>query len=349
MITKIKGKKIDFHQLINHSITPTLLINDEIIIYANKACLQLLKIENIDEILGQPYTKFLASEFHEFGRRRMNQVLKVRRTLKPAEVKILDANGKIIEAETVVGLYFFERDTYIQVAIQDITERKESQKILMQSEKLSIMGELATGIVHEVRNPLTILKGFLGLINDETDQNHTYISIMTDELKRIEKIANDLLYFSKPHEQNLKPTNVIKLIQDIVFLLDSFAFKKRICLNFDPDDKNIDIQCDEVQFKQAIINLIKNAIEATPYYGNVSLAIKKDKYRIAISVSDTGCGMTQEQVSKLGTSFYTTKEDGTGLGLMVTYNIIKNHHGKMNVKSEVGQGTTFTIELPNNF
>ncbi|MGG5253490.1 ATP-binding protein [Neobacillus sp. SM06] len=171
---------------------------------------------------------------------------------------------------------------------------------------------------------------------------------MTTELLRIEAIANDLLYFSKPHKINKKLINLVPLVKEVIYLFESLAFKRHISINFSCDNEYIAIECDEVQIKQALINFIKNAIEATSTNGEVTIKMEKDcNHNIAkISVSDTGCGMTGDEIQKLGTSFFTTKEDGTGLGIFVTYTIIKNHNGTIEVKSEKGQGTTFTITLP---
>jgi two-component system, sporulation sensor kinase A len=336
LITEVQGKQLDFHQMLEHSILAKVILKDNKIIYANRACLQLLKLAKPEEILNQNIQKFLHPDFFHFCDKRNN---------KMTELKIVDANGKILDIEMTTGGYIFEGETLVQVVLQDITEKKETNKLLMQSEKLSFMGELAAGIVHEIRNPLTILKGFLELLeNDTSPKGKEYISIMTNELDRIELMANDLLFFAKPHKQNLKLNNIVYLIDDVISLLDNIAFKKHIPINFYFTDPNIFHKCDELQLKQAFINLIKNAIEATPKNGEINIKVEQQKSTI-ITISDSGCGMAETQLNKLGTSFSTTKKNGTGLGLMVTYNIIKNHNGSIHVKSEEGKGTTFTIEF----
>jgi signal transduction histidine kinase len=145
--------------------------------------------------------------------------------------------------------------------------------------------------------------------------------------------------------QNIKLNNLVALIDDVISLLDNSAFKKHILINFYYETRDIFLKCDELQLKQAFINLIKNAIEATPNNGVINIRIEKNE-NVIITISDTGCGMTKKQLDNLGTSFFTTKKDGTGLGLMVTYNIIKNQHGNIQVKSEEGKGTTFIIQFP---
>ncbi len=347
MITEINGKKLDFHQLLEYSITATFIVKANVIVYANKACLRLLGLNKPEDILNKPFKQFLHPDFHIQNERFLQQVSVYSKTVEQVECSIVNAEGTIIEVESTYGVYEFDGETLVQIIMQDITARKETEKQLMQSEKLSVMGELATGIVHEVRNPLTILKGFLKIMDKETTPNgKEYIKIMLGELERINTIANELLYFSKPHDSNIHPHNIVRIIQEVIFLLDTSAFKKRIAIQFHTEEDYIEVVGDEVQLKQAFINFIKNAIEATQQEGHISVYIDKKLKDISISIMDTGCGMTDEQLAKLGTSFYSTKEDGTGLGLMVTYNIIKNHHGHITVGSTVGQGTTFTIRLP---
>ncbi len=147
---------------------------------------------------------------------------------------------------------------------------------------------------------------------------------------------------------SIRAVNVIYLMKEVIFLFESMAFKRHISIHFSCDSEYIEIEYDEMQLKQAFINFIKNAIEATATNGEITINITKDcTINMAkISISDTGCGMTNEEIEKLGTSFFTTKENGTGLGIIVTYTIIKNHHGSIQVKSEKGQGSTFTIQLP---
>ncbi|MGM7700767.1 ATP-binding protein [Pseudalkalibacillus sp. Hm43] len=347
MITEINGKKLDFHQLLEYSITAKFIVKANEIVYANKACLRLLGLNKPEDILNKPFRQFLHPDFHILNERYLHQVCELGKTVEQVECCIVDAEGRIIEVESTYGVYEFDGETLVQVIMQDITDRKETEKQLMQSEKLSVMGELATGIVHEVRNPLTILKGFLKIMDKETSpKGKEYIKIMLGELDRINTIANDLLYFSKPHDSNIHPHNIVRIIQEVIFLLDTSAFRKRISIHIHSEEDHIEVVGDEVQLKQAFINFIKNAIEATSQEGHISVHIDKGLKDISISIMDTGCGMTGEQLEKLGTSFYSTKENGTGLGLMVTYNIIKNHHGHVTVGSTVGQGTTFTVRLP---
>jgi PAS domain S-box-containing protein len=347
VILEINGKELDFHQLLENSATAKFVLEGHKIIYANRACLKLLKLKDSTSLLNQDYFTFLHHKYHAFCDKSLKEVLEEKKTLGPVEIQMIDTDGKTIVVESKMAIFYLGDETLVQVIIQDITERKEIQKRLIQSEKLAIMGELATGIVHEIRNPLTIIKGFTDLLNNETSKKgKDYLAIMKKELERVEALATDLLLFAKPHEQLLKPANLSKLMNDVMILLGNLAKKSDISIHFVCNDEYIKINCDEGYLKQALINLIKNAIEATPKKGTVDVTIKNDGNNATITISDTGCGMSYEQIKKIGTSFYSTKENGTGLGLMISYNIIKNHHGSIKVKSEEGKGTTFTINIP---
>lgn len=346
MITEVNGKKLDFYQLLDQSLSANLIIKDRKIIYANKTSLNLLNLSHAEEILGKDYFTFIHPDYYELMERRFQNIIESKVTLEPIELKIITSSGTEIDIESIEGVFFFEGEVLIQVNVQDITDKKETKNMLMQTEKLSVMGELAAGIVHEVRNPLTVLRGFLEMIAEtESSKNKEYIEIMKLELERIETIANDLLLFSKPHPQKVKINNMRKLFSEVIFLLEPMAFKKHIGLKLHCMDESIEMMSDATQLKQAFINMIKNAIEATPLYGEVNISVRKNNNSIDVDISDTGCGIPIGQLNKIGTSFFSTKQDGTGLGLMVTFNIIKNHNGIINITSEVGKGTTFAIKF----
>lgn len=346
MLTEINGEKIDFHKFMQNSITAKFLLRNTDIIYTNKVSLDLLKLNHLKDIINKNFIALIPPEHIHLFEENVERV-KQTKISQSIDIKMIDAQYNLIDVQIKIGSFVHVNEKLIQLNVEDITEKKETQKILIQSEKLSVMGELATGIVHEIRNPLTILKGFSQIIKDINDLSKIkyYISVMDSEIRRIEGIANDLLYFSKPHEQELSCYNLIKIIKDSVFLLESSAFKKHISINFNYSD-TVNIKCDDIQLKQVFINLIKNAIEATPINGKISINLKKEKEKNLISIKDNGYGMPLELLNKLGTSFISTKENGTGLGLMVSYNIINNHKGTIFVESHEGIGTTFSIELP---
>jgi two-component system CheB/CheR fusion protein len=228
---------------------------------------------------------------------------------------------------------------------EDIVQQKQTMELLYKSEMLSVVGQLAAGIAHEIRNPLTALKGFTKLLEPTTDKKN-YINIMSTELERIETIINELLFLARPQQQLFESKDVLTILQDVIMLLEAQATLNNVEIVTQFSVSIPLISCIENQLKQVFINIIKNGIEAMPYGGNLIIKVKiADKNSILISFTDQGDGIPEHNISMLGKPFYTTKEEGTGLGLMVSFKIIEYHRGKITIKSTVGKGTTFEIRL----
>ncbi|SFE51208.1 two-component system, sporulation sensor kinase B [Bacillus sp. OV194] len=227
-----------------------------------------------------------------------------------------------------------------------VIERSLMKQEIEKAEKLNTMGELAASIAHEVRNPLTVVKGFLQLMQqDDKDNNHPYIPLVLSELGRAEVIISDYLNFAKPEFKKLEDFSLSQVLSDVVMLLNALALKQGVELKSDLKP-SLFLFTDRNQLKQAFVNIIKNAIEATPSGGTVTVSLALSGNQALITVADTGKGMTEEQLSRIGTLFYTTKDKGTGLGTTVSVRIIESMQGKVSFKSEVGKGTEVTLRLP---
>ena len=241
---------------------------------------------------------------------------------------------------TLFGMWF--TSTLHEAAL----EREILNQEIRRAEKLNTLGELAASIAHEVRNPLTVVKGFLQLMHkDEKGKNHQFISLVLSELARAESIINDYLNFAKPEFKKIEQVDLGELLNDIKMLLNPLAIKNGINLE-GYFEKNVKMETDKNQLKQAIVNIMKNAIEATPQDGRVYVKLFSNTTGIQIQVKDTGKGMTQEEVSRIGTLFYTTKDKGTGLGTTVSIRIIDTMNGKVDYVSQVGKGTEVRISFP---
>ncbi|WP_226677940.1 ATP-binding protein [Mesobacillus jeotgali] len=232
--------------------------------------------------------------------------------------------------------------TRFQSYVKAITSIHEDMR---QKEKLAVIGQMATAIAHEIKNPLSSLKGFTQLQQEKDKDDDQYYPIMLNEIDRINGIVNDLLILGKPNTAVKMPKKLVDIIRYVISVIDPHAQRKDIQIKYDVDDSTV-LLCDENQMKQVFINLIKNAMESMPNGGTVTIQSEIEDGRALISVKDEGCGIPPEKLAKLGEPFYTTKQNGNGLGLMVTKKIIEEHEGTFNIKSEIGKGTIVTISAP---
>lgn len=224
-------------------------------------------------------------------------------------------------------------------------EKRQTEELLQRSDKLAAVGQLAAGVAHEIRNPLSVISGFIQLLKkDQKDFQH--YDVMLKELKRIDQITTELLLLSKPQNLCLQTKKLNNIIQEVVTFLETQAKKNNIYISFKRPAEEYFIKCDENQMKQVIINLIKNAGEAMPGGGNIIVELMQAGSYVKLQINDEGKGLPREALEKLGEPFYTTKEAGTGLGLMVSFKIVENHNGKMQFSSEVGKGTTVEVLIP---
>lgn len=229
----------------------------------------------------------------------------------------------------------------------DVTEQKKSKELIIRSEKLSVLGELAAGVAHEIRNPLTSLKGFLQLLKQNEKSNTFYYDIMLSEMERINFIVSEFLVLSKPQAHHYVEKNVEELLSDVIKLLEPQSNLTNVGIKAEFETSLPSIWVEENQVKQVFINLIKNAIEAMPQGGDVQLKVKGTSDKgINIQIIDSGEGIPDHVISRLGEPFYTTKEKGTGLGLMISQKIISDHEGQITFNSEIDRGTTVSIYLP---
>ncbi|MGE7632595.1 ATP-binding protein [Bacillus paramycoides] len=235
----------------------------------------------------------------------------------------------------------------IMVIIRDITERKKTEELLNKSDTLAAIGQLAAGVAHEVRNPLTVIKGFIQLFQINKEDQEKYFDLMLSEIERIEAILQEFLSIAKTDEIPTEKKNIYKIFENVVSLINTKAIMTNIQVELIADSSEIIIECSENQLKQVFINILQNSIEAMPDGGKISIHMKEmNEDGVIIDIVDAGIGIPEERIKRLGEPFYSTKEKGTGIGLMLSYKIIESHQGAISIMSDVGVGTTVTIYLP---
>jgi len=253
--------------------------------------------------------------------------------IKIASAQLMDHQGKRIGRVLVM---------------RDVAQLRSMEQQLEHSRRLAALGSMAAGIAHEVRNPLGTLRGlahFFGAEDGATEACKEYSKFMISEVDRLNQLVTELLQFGAPRDVTFDKVDVKSMVEKIVTLLEKdFAEKNiRFVQHF---DNTTTLYGDSDLLIQALLNLLKNSIQATPEDGEISLNIGCDEEACRLSVSDTGVGMSEEIQNKMFDPFYTTRKTGTGLGLSVSHRIVERHNGYFEINSVVNKGTTITIILP---
>jgi signal transduction histidine kinase len=233
---------------------------------------------------------------------------------------------------------------------QKVNQLRRLQAQLMQSERMAATGELAAQIAHEINNPLGIIKNYVGiakLLMPEEDPNRENMKIVDQEINRIAGIVRRLLKFAKPGAEDIQPVRINQVLEELLALLRGQLFRRKIEVSAELAENLPEVNVSTDQIRQVFLNLIKNAEDAMPDGGKLTVRTRYRKGKVEIDVADDGCGIPPENIKNIFEPFFTTKGvKGTGLGLSVSYGIIKNYNGEISVDSEPGRGTTFTIQLP---
>jgi PAS domain S-box-containing protein len=217
---------------------------------------------------------------------------------------------------------------------------------LIENEKLKVAGQLAAGVAHEIKNPLTSIKGFIQLMKADTVLNKQYLEIVEGEIQRLESISSELLVLAKPQKYEIELHDLMILVKEVILLLEAEACQKSIQFQLISDNQSFMILCDRHKVKQVLINIVKNGIEAMNRPGSITVRLFKDSNDVQVTITDEGCGIPEEYLEKLGNPFFSTKSKGNGLGLMVCQKIISEHNGHILVESKQNVGTTFKINIP---
>ena len=275
------------------------------------------------------------------------------KSIKFLETKDMKKDGSIFDVAISLSPIYNRNGEMVATSVisRDISHEKENEQLILESEKLKLAGKIAAGVAHEIRNPLTVISGFVQMMNKDKDSiYHSYTEIIQSEIERINLIISEFLVLSKPQAEQLKKVSIdqtIKYISDFFHL----EFLNRN-ITFTINIKNVEnlVLANENQLKQVFINIIKNSIEAIEMKnvkGEIHCSIDQDsKNIIHIIISDNGIGMSKNLLNRISEPFFTTKAKGTGLGMLITKKIIQDHVGMIEIESKENVGTTVKIQLP---
>ncbi len=250
---------------------------------------------------------------------------------------------------SLVPIIIDQRVTGMFAIARDITLNRENEEMVVASEKLSVIGQLAAAVAHEIRNPLTSLKGFIQLMQTTNTINDAHLDIMLSEVDRIDLISGEMLILGKQQETHLLYERLDDILRQVLVLMEAQANLDNVSIKYNNlAERPINVLGEVNQLKQVFINIIKNAVESIPNYkdGRVTITLQERDMEAHVIVSDNGIGMEPERLEHLGEPFYSTKEKGTGLGLAVCQKIIERHKGHIHFQSEKEIGTAVEIILP---
>jgi PAS domain S-box-containing protein len=269
-----------------------------------------------------------------------------------AESEEMKKDGTVFKAQISLSPIFNKEGKVLAVSVisRDISYMKKHERLQMQSEKLKLAGEIAAGVAHEIRNPMTVISGFAQMMQEDSDSPYqSYIQIVQDEIERINLIISEFLILSKPQIKDKGWVNLVTVIEEIATFFKLEFKAKNVQFTFKSDIDEAFIFGNKNQLKQVFINLLKNSMEAIQDSGTIDVEILKQENSYRISIKDNGTGIPEEVLERIFEPFYTTKVKGTGLGMMIINKIVQDHFGSIKVFSKVNVGTDIHIQLSTKY
>ena len=353
----------EFFNMLIEASPDGIIVTDargDVIMY-NKAAERLLGYTS-EEVIGKTNVKDL---YPRGLARKIREMIMDDRTgrkgvLPPTELYVKNKAGEVIDISLSASILQNEKGEELAAIgiFKDLREMisvkrklKETQDQLLQAEKLAAMGRLTSQIAHELNNPLYGIMNTLELLKaeiPETSKRRKLLDMSLSEIVRLSVMLKNMLTFSRPEEEARKDVDMNSFIEGIMMLMEKQLKEADIRLVTEFDGKIPTVKISPNQMRQVILNIVKNAIEAMPRGGTLTLSTRCDDGILKIAVQDTGLGMTDEVRQKIFDAFFTTKEQvrGVGLGLSVCYGIVQDHGGEIEVQSTPGKGSAFCITLP---
>jgi two-component system sensor histidine kinase HydH len=313
----------------------------------NQTAEEVLRRASLD-VLGKRAEEILPTQLRSLiqGRER-------RRDIIEKEVDCTLGEGMIIPLDVSISSLEGDSHEFLGdvILFRDLTEVQDLKREVERNQRLASLGRLAAGIAHEIRNPLSSIKGFATYFKErykDVPEDQKTAEIMVQEVERLNRVIGQLLEFARPMKIKREPTSIHSLINRSLKMVQKQAREKDVNIGTNLFPEIEDIPIDQDRIGQVLLNLYLNSIEAMEHGGtlNVELSLEKDPSRTKIVVSDTGIGIKKEELVHVFDPYFTTKQSGTGLGLAIVHRIIEAHKGEVRIESEPGKGTTVTILLP---
>ncbi|CAA7601606.1 Two component system, signal transduction histidine kinase [Acididesulfobacillus acetoxydans] len=293
---------------------------------------------------------YLQAGFSESLQTLIHTLLQQEETVRAKETLYTRPDGTSI-AMAVTGSRLFDMQNRligVLLVMIDLREKRLLEEQVLRASRLAALGELASGVAHEIRNPLTAVKGYTQLLDEELpagDEKHEYTSVIEKEVWRLDRLVQELLAFARPAASRFQPVDLNAAIDETLVLIDNRALREHIELIRDFGE-HIVVEADREQIKQILLNLLLNAIQAITEQGTIYLSTRRYDEEAIVRIIDSGTGIMPEHMGELFNPFFTTKEQGTGLGLAIVHQLVELHHGHIQVRSAPERGAAFEIHLP---
>ncbi len=352
--TGMHAVELHFAGIIHAAMDAIVTVNDEQRVVQFNAAAEKMFGCSAREAMGKSIDRFIPERFRAEHRRHVKRFGDAHVTNRRMEalgtISGLRSDGKEFPIEASVSQIKEGDRRLFTVILRDVTERKELERQLRQTERLAELGTLATGMAHEIGTPMNVILGRTEYLMHKTSDDATKQGLATivAQVERITRIMNQLLSFARRKPLERRPLAMSLVVHDILDVVQERLEQREIRLQVHLASSCPSVVADRDQMGQVVLNLVMNAIQAMPNGGALTITLTSDARRVHLALADNGCGIPKDNVPKLFMPFFTTKGcgEGTGLGLTVVHGIVQEHEGSIFVESQPGRGTTFTISLP---
>lgn len=353
---QLTTKELQLSSMIRSAMDAIITMDaEQQVVQFNEAAEKMFRC-SAEDAIGQPIGRFIPQRFRDVHREHVatfgQSGTTSRRMGTLGIITGLRADGEEFPAEASISQIAADGTKYFTVILRDISERQHIEQRLRQTERLAEMGTLASGMAHEIGTPMNVILGRAEQLMRKTQEETTKksLEVIVAQVERITKIMNQLLTFARRKPSERRRVNLGQALDDCLEVLQERI--RRMCIkiesNYETTLHPVHVLADPDQMSQVFLNLFINAIHAMPDGGTLRISLERTNSHVKAIVADTGHGIPKEDLPKIFAPFFTTKEvgQGTGLGLTVVHGIIQEHGGSIEVESEPGQGTTFTVTLP---
>lgn len=342
-----------FHEIVVDSIDIAILVTDSSgkLLYLNSAAETMWLLPR-HESLGSSFLLALAEWERERMKKTFDYVVRTGRSVRASDIVFVNREGQTLYINAYASPFSYSREDEVGIVMwtENITEERKLRLEVHRADKIAALGQLTLGLAHELRTPLGTIKALAGLIElnleEEPPDVRKYISVLNNEVNRLDKLSRELLDFGGRRSLNREWVNVNSLLERILYLsslnrsIRGVKIVKELALDLP------EIFGDPENLLHALMNLVLNAFDSLEEEGSIYVKTTNKEDEIVIEIRDTGSGIPGESLTRIFDPFYTTKENGTGLGLSVAHTLISDHQGRIEVESRLKEGTAFMVHLP---